>query len=94
VLSVRYVPAPNLPFPPGPRPTNLPLTLQVALPDIPRAIAGENLFADPATIPVRRVAVPPDQTRIGMALRGRGGSVSIVLTAPDGRTATLRRTLR
>ncbi len=95
VLSVSY--APTIPplFPqPGPlllRP--LALQVQQALPDIAIAQPGENLFTDPATIPLRRAPAPLRRTQLGMALRGSGGNLLVTLTSPDGRTAKLTRKL-
>jgi hypothetical protein len=97
VLTVNWVPGLILPTPfprpPGRGPRSLPLSLVVALPDIARARPGEDVFADPATIPVRRAAGSSGQTLIGVALRGRSGAVTVGLGSPDGRSASLRRTL-
>ncbi len=96
VLTVQFVPSLVLvpfPRPPGRGPRSVPLTLVVALPDVAPAVPGQDLFADPATIPVRRGRALGGHTQIGIALRGRGGTVNLTLASPDGRTATLRRTL-
>jgi hypothetical protein len=97
VLTVGWVPGLILPSPfprpPGPRRRNVPLSVVVALPDIAQVRLGEDLFADPATIPVRRAAGSSGQTLIGVALRGRSGAVTVGLGSPDGRSASLRRTL-
>jgi len=53
---------------------------------------GDNLMLDPASIPLRRVAQPGRGTAITGLLRGNGTfSLTITLTAPDGRVATLSR---
>ena len=80
---------------PRPLPPRQPLVLsaQQALPDIALAQPGEDLFADPAAIPFRRAKAPLRRTQIGVALRGRGGNLTVTLTSPDGRTAKLTRRL-
>lgn len=101
VLSVRYTPTLSPPFPPPvspplprqKRPRPLVLSVQLALPAITIAQPGENLFIDPAAIPVRRSDGDAHTTAIGMALRGKGGSLTVTLTAPDGRIAQLTRKL-
>ncbi len=109
VLTIRWVPSlsplsPLLPLPfPSPRPTPFrpirtgPVAqLSIALPDLRRLAPGEDLMLDPAAIPVRRLADAGDaEGAIGFALRGRhGGRLSLTLRGPDGRVATLSRTLR
>jgi hypothetical protein len=107
VLTIRWVPSlspllPLLPFPqprPGLRPPirSGPIAqVSVALPDLRRLAPGEDLLLDPAAIPVRRLPDAGDaEGAIGFALRGRyGGRLSLTLLGPDGRTATLSRTLR
>ncbi len=102
-LSPRspLLPSP-LPFP-SPRPmpgrpirTGPIAQLTVTLPDLRRLGPGEDLMLDPAAIPARRLPDAGDaEGAIGFALRGRhGGRLSLTLRGPDGRVATLSRTLR
>lgn len=96
VLGVRYTPKMVLPFPvPGePRPIPLPISITRALHEVRIAVPGENVFADPDAIPLRRTPAPSQRTLIGAAFRGKlGGTVNVTLTSPDGRVATLKRVL-
>lgn len=92
-LVVRYAlarmpfPRPIPPFPPRIQPQVL--GLDIVLPNIQVARAGNDLFNDLAQIPARRT-VGLGQTRILVGLRGRGGRVDVDIVAPDGRRATLR----
>lgn len=99
VLSAKYVPRLLFPLPlplPGPRrrPGGMAISVQKPLPDIRIAAPGENVFADSDAIPLRRAPGPGAHTRVAVAVRGSlGGKLTITLTAPDGRTKSLRRTL-
>lgn len=98
-LTVRYTPAvlapPNLRLIPSVGPVKAQVVVvSMTLNTIAIAVAGENLFSDAATIPLRRSKSTEQGTPIGMALRGTGGgSVALTLTSPDGRTAKLTRKL-
>ncbi len=80
VLSITLTPR-ALTFPPA-RPQRVRLNLA----DIPLARAGD-VTTDPAPIPVRRAPGVHGRTQITALLRA-AGSVSVVLTAPDGTRAT------
>lgn len=64
-------------------------TLDVALPDIPLARPGTDLFDGPVLIPVRRTRAPQRRSAILVGLRGSGGKVELSINAPDGRSATV-----
>lgn len=92
VLGVTYTSRARLPLPPPfPRPRGLPVSVSMPLADIRKLRPLEDIFADPAAIPLRRSAAGQAGTTIAVALRGTGGSVAISLASPDGRTARLRR---
>lgn len=97
-LTAQYTPAvvlpPNLPLQPRVGLVKAQVvTVSRTLNMISPAVTGENLFADPATIPLRRSRATREGTPISMAMRGSGGSVTVTLESPDGRTAKLTRKL-
>jgi hypothetical protein len=75
--------------PPHPLPVEQ-LTAGGRIADIPGVAPGENVFDDPAAIPLRQLPRPPGLRTIGMVLR-RTGSVRVDLFAPDGTSVTLSR---
>jgi hypothetical protein len=75
--------------PPHPLPVEQ-LTAGGRLGDVPALAGGENIFNDPAPIPLRQLPRAPGLRTIGMVLRGTG-FVRVDLLAPDGTSATLSR---
>jgi hypothetical protein len=69
------------------------VSVTAPLNEIPLSLPGQDPFADPAAIPLRRGRGTRASTPFAVALRGTGGNVALTLTGPDGRTAKLSRKL-
>jgi hypothetical protein len=69
-----------------------PIQGQKALPTLVVGVSNNLLFSDPATIPMRRAALP-NGTQLIAAIRGGGGKVTVTVLAPDGRSASVTRSL-
>jgi hypothetical protein len=94
LLSVSFAPGPILPLPSGLPSRRLAAGVQVALDDIPVLRGPQDPFASPETIPLRRTPPVHGRSQIAAYLRGASGQLTAVLAAPDGRSTSIRRTLR